>query len=152
MDLWHDPYHRYGFLAILACAIAAGCSFGAKSSEDETTTDLRHIVRAYDLVLAEKRRPPRDVSELEKVLTELHEADLNPPAKEVLTSSRDGEPYVIIMGADLGATRSADILAYEKRGAEGKRYVLMMSYDVQQLTDQEFAQATFAMGHKPKDG
>jgi hypothetical protein len=150
MDLRHLRFCTA--LAGLGALLAAGCSSGAKSSEDETTMDFRHIVRAYDLVLAEKRRPPRDVSEIEKVLTELHEADLNPPAKDVLISSRDGEPYVIIMGADLGATRSSDILAYEKRGAEGKRYVLLMSYDVQQLTDEEFANATFTMGHKPAGG
>ena len=101
---------------------------------------------------AEKRRPPRDIKEIEKVLSDLHDANLNPPAKEILVSPRDGEPYVIIMGANLGATRSPDILAYEKRGAEGKHYVLLMSYDVQQITDEEFSKATFAMGHKPAGG
>jgi len=147
MDLRHI---RFGIApTCLGFLLVAGCFSGSKSSEDETTTDFRHIVRAYDLVLAEKRRPPRDLAEIEKVLTELHAANLNPPAKDVLTSSRDNEPYVVIMGANLGATKSSEILAYEKRGAEGKRYVLMMSYDVEQLSDKEFAQATFAMGHKP---
>ena len=142
---------RWPRIAMIALAVIAGVSGCSKpaSTEDETTTDLRQIARAYDLVLAEKRRPPRDLAEIEKVLTELHAANLNPPAKDVLTSSRDNEPYVVIMGANLGATKSSEILAYEKRGAEGKRYVLMMSYDVEQLSDEEFAQATFAMGNKP---
>ena len=68
---------------------------------------------------------------------------------EVLTSSRDGQPYVIILGADLGATRSGEVLAYEKKGAGGKRYVLSMDFNVGQISDADFAKATFAMGHLP---
>jgi hypothetical protein len=126
-----------------------GCSSQPKSAEDENTTDMRHIARAYELVINQSKKPPRDIEQIKSVLNELAEAKLNPPADEVLTSSRDGQPYVVILGANLGATRSADVLAYEAKGAEGKRYVLKMSYDVSQMTDAEFAQATFAMGHKP---
>jgi hypothetical protein len=70
----------------------------------------------------------------------------------VLTSSRDGQPYVVIFGVDLGARNSPDTFVYEKTGADGKRYVLTMSRDVRQLTDAESAQATFANGHKPSGG
>jgi len=97
-------------------------------------------------------KPPRDVEQLKKILAELHAADLNPAPEEVLTSSRDGQPYVIIMGANLGATISGDILAYEKNGLNGKRYVLTMSRDIRQMTDEEFKRATFVQGHKPENG
>jgi hypothetical protein len=145
--------HRWSIAmtALLAASVVA-CASRPVSREDETTSDLRNIARAYEVVINQHRHPPRDVEELKRVLADLHEANLNPPADEVLTSSRDGQPYVIILGADLGASAAKDVLAYEKKGKEGKRYVLYLSRDIMQLTDAEFARATFAMGHKPAGG
>jgi hypothetical protein len=147
----------YVRLMLLACAavsllpLAGGCTQSG-SGEDETTTDLRQIGRAYGVILGGKNRPPKDIEEIRQVLSELHTDGLNPPAEEVLTSPRDKEQYVVIMGANLGAGKSGDILAYEKKGADGKRYALDMSYEIRQLTDDEFANASFAQGHKPAGG
>jgi hypothetical protein len=150
------PTHRRRVASLVAgwlCAALAiaitGCSSTPKSTEDETTTDLREIAKAYAVTISLHRRPPRSLEEIKKVLGELHEAKMVGKPEEVLTSSRDGQPYEIILGADLGASRSPEILAYEKQGKDGTRYVLTMTYDVQQLSDAEFAQATFAAGHKP---
>jgi hypothetical protein len=131
--------------------LSGGCSSRAGSSDDEPTRDLGHIARAYQVHLY-GGKPPREVDQLKKILEELHAANLNPAPEEVLTSSRDGQPYVIIMGANLGATTSGDILAYEKNGANGKRYVLLMSRDIRQMADEEFKRATFVQGHKPEIG
>jgi hypothetical protein len=141
-------------LAILLGAVvigsgSSGCSSPAASDEDENTTDLRSIGRAYDAVIGMRNKPPRSVGEIKQVLVDFHDVGWVGPPDEVLISSRDGQPYVIILGADLGAEVSKDVLAYEKKGAEGKRYVLLTSRDVLQMSEDEFAQATFAMGHKP---
>ena len=136
-------------LAVIALFSGVGCSGDAGPKVDDSTQDLNQIARAYSMIVTGKNRPPKDVSEIRAILTDLHAADINPPPDEVLVSSRDGQPYVIIMGANLGGVSSGDILAYEKTGAEGKRYALLMSRDVQQVTDEEFRQATFAMGHRP---
>ena len=133
--------------AVMALA-TGGCSKSA-SSEDETTTDLRQIAKAYGVILSGKQRPPQSLDEIKQVLTDLHTDGMNPPADEVLTSPRDKQPYVIILGAKLGTQMTGDVLIYEKDGAEGKRYVFLMSYEVKQLTDDDFAKASFAMGHKP---
>jgi hypothetical protein len=142
------------FSAILLGALAigsgsSGCSSPAASEEDETTTDLRSIARAYDSVIGMRKKPPRSVDEIKQVLVDFHDVGWVGPPDDVLISSRDGQPYVIVLGVDLGAEISKDVLAYEKNGAEGKRYVLLTSRDVMQMTDDEFAQATFAQGHKP---
>ena len=138
-------------LAVLSVAMAClGCTGKPKQTEDEVTTDFRHISRAYQVIQAGSNRPPRDVAEIEKILGELHKDGLNDKPEEVLTSSRDGQRYVIIMGATLGASTSNDILAYEKTGVDGNRYVLLTSSDVRQIPDAEFRQSTFAKGHKPE--
>lgn len=139
-------------IGALVVAAASGCSAGGLSPDDEVKRDLGEIARAYDVVIAASQRPPRALDQIEKVLADLHTDGLvaAQPA-DVLTSPRDGQPYVIILGADLGASLASEILIYEKRGAEGRRYVLQMNYEVHQLTDEQFGQATFAMGHKPAE-
>ena len=127
-----------------------GCTAKPVVKEDETAADLLHIAGAYQTIISGGAPPPRELEQIKKVLADFHKANLNPPAEEVLTSSRDGQPYVVILGAQLGSVSSDDILIYEKKGLEGKRYVLLMSRDVRQLTDEEFAQAKFAMGHRPE--
>lgn len=132
----------------LAALAASGCSKSG-SSEDATATALRQIAKAYSVPISSKQRPPQSLDEIKQVLKDLHTDGMNPPADEVLVSPRDKQPYVIILGAMLGTQMSGDILIYEKAGAEGKRYVFTMNYEVKQLTDDEFANASFAMGHKP---
>ena len=135
---------------LLSLSFLIGCSSNGPPKEDDATKDLGHIARVYALIVQGRRRPPSKLEEISTGLAELHSIEQNPPPAEVLTSSRDGQPYVIIMGADLGGQANpSDVLAYEKVGAEGKRYVLLMSRDVQQMTDEEFSQASFARGHKP---
>ena len=125
-----------------------GCSRSA-STEDATTTALRQIAKAYSVILMGKQRPPQSMDEIKQVLTDLHTDGLNPPADQVLVSPRDKQPFVIIMGARLGTQMTGDVLIYEKDGAEGKRYAFLMTQEVRQLTDDEFAKASFAMGHRP---
>lgn len=136
--------------ALVMGGAAIGCSVQGITAEEETLRDLGEIARAYEVVIAASQRPPRDVSQIEKVLADLHTDGLvaDKPA-DVLTSPRDGQCYVIILGADLGAQNSPEILAYESQGAGGTRYALLMSRDIKQLADDEFAAAPFAMGHKP---
>jgi hypothetical protein len=144
---------RYSSLLLVTCLFAIGslgCAPKPESTEVEPIRDLNHIQRAYGIMVSGHNRPPRDMAEVRKILDELHVGDLNPQADEVLVSSRDGEPYVIIMNANLGMADGRDeILAYEKTGVEGNRYVLLMSRDVRQISDDEFRRAKFAKGHRP---
>src|SRR5690349_9665042 len=136
-------------LGLLLAVVAAGCSGAATSSEDETTRDLRQISRAYDGILSWKNKPPRAVEEIRNFLADLHKDGQGGKPEDVLTSSRDGQPYVIVLGVDLGAKRSTDIFIYEKNGKDGLRYVMQTSREVRQITDADFKNAAFAKGHKP---
>lgn len=127
----------------------SGCSSEEVSPDDEAIADLGSIARAYDAVIGMHRKPPRSVDEIKQVLVDFHDVGWVGPPDEVLVSSRDGQPYVIILGVDLGAEISRDVLAYEKNGADGKRYVLLTSRDVLAMTDEAFLAATFAMRHRP---
>lgn len=138
------------YLAIAAALfIGAGCAKDSGPREDATTLEFRQISQAYTSVQATKHRPPKDLDELKKALQEFHDAKFGGPPEDVLTSNRDGLPYGIVFGLDLGAEVSHDVFIYEQKGAEGTHYVMTMSRVVQQIPDAEFAQQKFARGHRP---
>ena len=128
----------------------AGCGGSTASSPPEAVKDFQEIARAYDMIVAGKNRPPKTVDELREILLELHTYHTVGDPAEALRSSRDGEQYVIVMGVNFGAVVSGDILAYEKKGKEGKRFVLRLSRNVDEVTDEEFARSTFANQHQPE--
>ena len=136
------------FVALLAMAALAGCSSKDKNAEDETSQDFRNISRAYEVAL-NGGSPPKDIAKIRSILADLHAAKINPPPDEILISSRDNQPYVVLMGVKLGESPNSDIFIYEQTGAEGIRYVMTTSREIRKITAEEFAQATFANGHKP---
>ncbi|HEY7155179.1 MAG TPA: hypothetical protein VH575_14550 [Gemmataceae bacterium] len=91
--------------------------------------------------------PPRSEDELKRCFKEIGETG---DPDQVLRSPRDGEPYVILYGPPLDADARDVILAYEKNGAEGKRYVLTQARRVQVMTDGEFAAAKFATNQRSR--
>jgi hypothetical protein len=137
------------FLVATPLAGAVGCSSAVQPREDETTMDLRHIARAYGVIQSAHNRPPKDVDEIKAILTDLHAGQLSGPPDEVLTSARDGQPYVIVLTVNLGSAPGNDIFIYEQVGKDGSRYVMTTALEVRQVPDAEFAQASFAKGHRP---
>ncbi len=138
----------FGFVLVLL----GGCARKPAAREDETTMDFRQIARVYESIQGYHNRPPKDLDQIKQYLTDLHTDGQNDEPEKVLTSSRDGQPYVIILGAQFGVPPGTQIMFYEKQGAEGKRYVIHADRQVRQLTDEEFRQATFANGHRPESG
>lgn len=137
-------------VSTLVVLLLAGCLVKSGPREDETTMDMRHIARVFESIQGFYNRPPKDLEEIKKFLTDYHTDGLNDEADKVLTSSRDGQPYVIIIGSQFGTGSGSEIVIYEKKGADGKRYVMHTDRSVRQLTDDEFKQATFAKGHRPE--
>jgi hypothetical protein len=132
--------------------LLVGCSGKHAAREDATTLELRQLAQAYESVQSTRHRPPKNIDELRQVLQEFHDARFGDPPDEVLTSNRDGLPYEIIFGLDLGAEVSHDIFIYEQKGAEGFRYAMTISRMVKQIPDGEFARQQFARGHRPGNG
>lgn len=124
----------------------AGCSSKPVPQEDRAAFNLRKIAQAYELATDLRRRPPRNVEDLQRQFKELGETG---DPDQLLRSPRDGQLFVILYGADFDADARDTVLAYEKDGAEGTRYVLTLARVVKQLKNEEFARATFAKDHKP---
>ena len=72
--------------------------------------------------------------------------------EEFLISRRDGQPFVIFYGNTINPAAGESVLAHEKDGAEGRRYVLTLAGHVKPLSDAEFAKAKFAAKKSEKSG
>lgn len=133
--------------AALLAVLLAGCKTEEKFEEEPIKANLRQINKAYWTHLGYHDVPPQPENLLQDV-EGLHALDMGRPAAEAMVSPRDKQPIVIIYGADKHTPGTA-ILAYEKEGAGGTRWVVTMAQDLKELTSEEFAKATFAKGHKP---
>src|SRR5688500_4859330 len=87
-----------------------GCTSKRVVKDDEAAAYLCSTGVAYGVVVTGNFHPPRDLAEVRRILDGLRRMEKTPPADEVLVSSRDGQPYVVILGARLGETISQDIL------------------------------------------
>jgi hypothetical protein len=133
----------------------AACRSSTKPVEakvDEARVHLQTIAAAYEFAVQRNGRPPQNLDELRPFLQ-----DRQQPGKtlDVLRSPNDGENYVIIWGVDYRelATQVPNpyvVLAYEKSGKAGKRYVLVRPNFVTVMTDAEFRTAPFPPGHQPQ--
>jgi hypothetical protein len=128
-----------GLVALIVLGLA-GCA-KPRRTEDPDTTNLRRLYQAFRLCDDFKRRGPKDLAELKHYLGELGEKGT---PDEFLISRRDGQPFVIFYGNTIQTEGGNVILAYEKEGKEGKRFVLTLGGSVMAITDEEFAKARFA--------
>lgn len=106
---------------------------------DKSMTNLLAIHTAYTESIAASKKPPRNVEDLEKTLQEMDRPTLN----KMFRSPHDRQPYVIIWGIMLNSDPSSTptVLAYEKEGIGGTRYVLLTNGTCQTMTQAEFDQA-----------
>jgi hypothetical protein len=131
--------------SVLALA-PAGCSEKPKFQENKAADHLRKIAIAFDNFNHGKGHPPKDAEDIKPILKLLSPKE-NPD--DVLRSPNDGEPYEILWGVNLERqTEFGAIFAHEKKGVDGKRYVITVSRLVSQMTDAELQGATFARGKR----
>ncbi len=133
---------RFSFaLGICAGAIvaASGCSRPNAKNAPESPQNLRAIFDAYSEATKQLKRPPANLDELTPHLKDVGEID------KVLRSPDDGQKYVILWGAEPHASQ-AEVLAYEKIGKNGRRYVLR-GHVVFWHSDEEFKMVHFPAGH-----
>jgi hypothetical protein len=142
--------HRACALIGLVSLVLIGCSDKRRPQEDPTARHLRKVGQAYELATDIRNgRPPRNADELGRYFKELGETG---EPSELLKSPRDGQPYVIVFGEAMDSASRDVVFAYEKNGAGSARYVLTLARQVKLMSDEEFARASFAKGHKPGIG
>lgn len=119
--------------------------------ENKFEQNLQRIGAAYTQASVKLGRPPTGPEELIEFL----QVTGGSPAAEILRSPHDGENYVIVWNVDFrqlamsGANVNDVIIAYEKRGKNGSRYVMKPPSHVTQISDLEFKSAKFPPGHQP---
>jgi hypothetical protein len=145
-------------LYLLAAAGGFGCgSHNVAKPLPTASLQLRSIANAYFQATNSLDRPPASKDEIMPFLKA--PADPNNPEKtgspaDVLRSPDDGEEFVIHWGVDVrdlnvsGNPDRLPVLAYERQGKDGKRYVLQVR-NVRYLTDEEFRALPFPPGVRP---
>jgi hypothetical protein len=110
---------------------------------------LTFVALAYSEAFSRLGRGPKDAEELKPFLKEFGNPD------ELLISPNDGQPYVIVWGANPtrgGPTEYQQmfpILAYESAGTGGKRALTDIRGRPLTVPNEDFSKLTFVAGHKP---
>jgi len=139
-------------LLLVSCIVIHGCSGSSTpiyvdKPLDPTHERLMKIGMAYMRFSTSHKRPPQAWTDLQPILAETENADAP------WCSARDGQPLVVCWDVDLSKARTwsktTPVLAYEKQGADGNRYVLTMVRSVELLSDKDFREASFPLGHNP---
>jgi hypothetical protein len=124
-----------------------GCGSGTvEKKRDPSVSNLKAISQAYIDATMKLDRPPRNLEELAQYLKKFGE-----PA-EIVRSPHDGQDYTILFGVDYRSARDQGnafvVLAYEKEGTGGLRYVSGFR-KIKRMTADEFRGALFPPGHTP---
>jgi hypothetical protein len=111
----------------------------ANSIEDR----LLKIGTAYRNAIRRLGHAPKDFQELQPSLE-------GKPTEDFLRSPNDGEPLVVIWGVDFDKLPPGYVVGvYEKKGVDGKRYVLRFPLGVKVMTDEQWKKAVFPPGYTP---
>lgn len=125
--------------------LAAGCEAPvADQAAGEVGENLSVLANAYQQATEKNNQPPQSAEDLKPFLP----ADADP--NKLLVSVRDGQPFVIVWGADprTGMDLKPMVIGYEKNGKGGTRMVYT-AMGVMTMADADFAEANFPPGHKP---
>jgi hypothetical protein len=133
---------------ILALAILAvgGCHRGSEQVLAPTESRLVNLAAAYTNAASHLKRAPKSMAEIQPYL--------EVGGEDIARSPNDGEKFVVLWGIDYAKLpprreNPYTVMAYEKNGAGGKRFVLRYPTRVALMTDAELSQAEFPPGHHP---
>jgi hypothetical protein len=153
-----DFFWKAGVVGLLVALAGFGCSKSKPPPPAPVAAQLRAIGAAYFAATRELDHPPNNKEELVryiKLAKPNPEDPENPetvnPA-EVLRSPNDNEEFVILWGVDVMSLNTSKqnmlpVIAYEKNGKDGKRWVLQLRF-ARQATDEEMETLPFPPGHK----
>jgi hypothetical protein len=131
-------------IAALGIAAAIGCQSGTEIPPPTDPSMLRGIIRIYAIATRDLGRPPQNIEELKAIYAQVD----SDPSKYV-RSNRDGEEFVVVWGLVLENSPADMVVAYERKGADGKRMVVTVDGMVREVSADEFAKLKFPKNHKP---
>lgn len=139
------PHHVRWSIALCLLVLMAGCRSQTASQSTEES-NLKPLAVFYGRFQAQHRgQPPKDEAEFKEFLKTMTPADLETfklkSADEIFTSSRDKQPYTIVYGPPQGPAKGpggAPIIAYEKVGVGGKRYIASSLGGIEEVDEARF--------------
>ena len=137
---------RIGAAALLMAA-ALGCGGGVSPTgggdEFQTRRMLGLVATFYGDFLGERGAPPKDEADFRAFLQERSQRleNMSLSIDELLTSPRDGQPFVLVYGKRIAPPDSPNTpwAAYEKEGIDGKRLAAQVRGQIVELTSEEIA-------------
>jgi hypothetical protein len=133
-------------LIAIVIAMAVGCSGSGSAVPPPTDSSmLRGIIRIYSTAARDLGRSPKNIDELKAVL-----APVSKDPSEYLRSTRDGEEFAVVWGLNLATAPPDTVLAYERKGIDGKRMVVTVAGDLREVTPAEFAAIKFPKDYQPE--
>jgi hypothetical protein len=151
-------YAKFVWKAGLACLLIgfglSGCgSKNVGKPLPPVTEQLRAIGLAYAKATTELERPPTKKEDLYPYFPKDDDPEKTKNPADYFISLSDGEEFVIDWGFDIRTVRISDhpktmpVIAYEKKGVDGKRFALQVRYVVH-VTDEDLAELPFPRGFK----
>jgi hypothetical protein len=132
-------------LILLGITVSVGCDGGTRINKPPDESNIRGIVRVYGIAARDLGRPPKSMEELKAVY-----APVDPDTSKYVRSPRDGEEFAVVWGLNLQNASADTVIAYERKGADGKRMVVTADSTVRDVTDDEFHQLKFPKNYKPE--
>ena len=129
--------------ALLVALTLVGCGAQSDVAQRQETTHLRSLVSLYRHAASTLGRPPADEVEFKDFIRNKAKAMVDAlkiaNVDELFVSERDGQPFVVLYGRRPPEV-APDLVAYERTGVAGKRYVGYSLGVVQEVDEQRFAE------------
>jgi hypothetical protein len=131
-----------GCVLALICCLHAGCggAISPTTAKQEGSLFKKLVLNYIEIVRRNQGRLPKNNETLSKEFDRVfHDylAEKNMTVEQLLTSPRDGQPYVF-MTQEILPTGKSRIAGYEQVGVNGVRYVGLMSGDVLEVDETGF--------------
>ena len=120
--------HRPAFLLWVAVVATTGCAGGSNSPpSNEALLAIENVGKWFQLYRADNTgKPPSDeeafLTFVNRKLSERGQETVD--REKLLTSPRDGEPYVVLYGKINSGNQESNLVAYEKTGAYGTKLIV----------------------------
>lgn len=127
------------------CVVTAGCQRQTGRELEPVEANVKNIAIFYGRYTSQNRgRTPPDKEALKKFIASHPAAELAAlkitDVEQLFVSPRDKQPYVVCYGAKLPppGPSGSPVVAHEKDGVEGRRFVAFSNGGVDELDDARF--------------
>ena len=128
--------------ALVFIAVILGCNEDSSSTRQQQTSNLRHVLTLHAYAGRRLGHPPRSEEEFKSFIQGEGDKILErlklDSADQLLTSARDGKPYVVLYDQP-ASEAAAGVVAYESEGVDGRRQVGYQTGEVRELNAEQFS-------------